>query len=165
MDSIKASGPKFGQILPAIDWIVWRSADSRSREILTSSDYLSGTSESCSLSFSRSSSPVVLQYFNMARLGYAGYRNAALLAHSRAMRFWALLESTGWFANCQAIEKTKLSTPSTPMTLPMVAFQFSEWSKTQNPQLSEERLSDYLLQKGVSVPCTCSEPFSYTRVC
>jgi len=74
VQSINASGHKFGLVFPGVGWIVWQEPDALPRELVLSCDLLGGSIDTFTLNFSRSGAPVVAQYYNFLRLGFEGYR-------------------------------------------------------------------------------------------
>jgi len=74
VQSINASGHKYGLVYPNIGWIVWRDADALPEDLVFNVNYLGGTTPTFALNFSRSGAYVVAQYFTMVRLGREGFR-------------------------------------------------------------------------------------------
>ena len=64
-----------GLVYPGLGTVVFRDATIVPEDLLMDIDYLSGAMRNYSLNFSRASSGVVLQYYNVLRLGKAGYRH------------------------------------------------------------------------------------------
>ena len=74
VQSINASGHKYGLVYPNLGWIVWRDADGLPNDLVFKVDYLGGKASTFSLNFSRAASPVIAQYYTMVRLGRDGFR-------------------------------------------------------------------------------------------
>jgi glutamate decarboxylase len=74
VQSINASGHKFGLVYPGVGWIVWSEPDSVPKELIFECNLLGGKMDTFTLNFSRSGAPVVAQYYNFLRLGFEGYR-------------------------------------------------------------------------------------------
>jgi glutamate decarboxylase len=74
VQSINASGHKYGLVYPGLGWVLWRDPDALPEELVFHVDYLGGDMPTFSLNFSRPGSQVVAQYYNFLRLGRAGYR-------------------------------------------------------------------------------------------
>jgi glutamate decarboxylase len=72
--SINTSGHKYGLVYPGVGWIVWREVSDLHPDLIFSVDYLGGTMPTLAINFSRPASQVVAQYYNLIRLGKAGYR-------------------------------------------------------------------------------------------
>ncbi|MHB1391232.1 MAG: glutamate decarboxylase [Thermoleophilia bacterium] len=74
VQSINASGHKYGLVYPGVGWIIWRDQAALPQELIFRVNYLGGEMPTFSLNFSRPGSQVVAQYYNFLRLGKAGYR-------------------------------------------------------------------------------------------
>ena len=75
VQSINASGHKYGLVYPNLGWIVWRNKDGAARASSCSTSTTSaGLMPTFALNFSRSGAFVVAQYFTMIRLGREGFR-------------------------------------------------------------------------------------------
>jgi glutamate decarboxylase len=97
VQSINASGHKFGLVYPGVGWALWRDASALPDELVFKVDYLGGEMPTFTLNFSRPGAQVVGQYYNFLRLGTEGYR--AVQAASRATAMWlsAAIEALGPF--------------------------------------------------------------------
>ena len=71
--SINVSGHKYGLVYPGIGWAIWRNADDLADELIFHDNYLGNDQSTFDLNFSKSASGVVGQYYNLIRLGRAGY--------------------------------------------------------------------------------------------
>jgi glutamate decarboxylase len=74
VQSINASGHKYGLVYPGLGWVLWRDPGALPEELVFHVDYLGGDMPTFSLNFSRPGAQVVAQYYNFLRLGRAGYR-------------------------------------------------------------------------------------------
>jgi glutamate decarboxylase len=74
VQSINASGHKFGLVYPGVGWVVWRNPDALPDDLVFNVNYLGGNMPTFALNFSRPGSQIVAQYFNFVRLGFDGYR-------------------------------------------------------------------------------------------
>jgi glutamate decarboxylase len=74
VQSINASGHKFGLVYPGIGWALWRDSDALPDDLVFRVNYLGGEMPTFALNFSRPGSQVVAQYYNFLRLGRDGYR-------------------------------------------------------------------------------------------
>ncbi len=74
VQSINASGHKFGLVYPGVGWVLWRDAAALPKELVFEVDYLGGSMPTFALNFSRPGAQVVAQYYNFLRLGREGYR-------------------------------------------------------------------------------------------
>ncbi|MGC8463475.1 MAG: glutamate decarboxylase [Acidimicrobiales bacterium] len=73
VQSINASGHKYGLVYPGVGWAVWRSADALPKELVFDVDYLGGSMPTFGLNFSRPGAQIVAQYYNFVRLGADGF--------------------------------------------------------------------------------------------
>jgi glutamate decarboxylase len=71
--SINTSGHKYGLVYPGVGWAIWRDRDDLPEELLFHDNYLGSDQITFDLNFSKSSSQVVAQYYNLIRLGREGY--------------------------------------------------------------------------------------------
>src|SRR4051812_38625879 len=74
VQSINASGHKYGLVFPGVGWAVWRDHDALPEELVFHVNYLGGDMPTFALNFSRPGAQVVAQYYNFLRLGFEGYR-------------------------------------------------------------------------------------------
>jgi glutamate decarboxylase len=82
VQSINASGHKYGGVLPGVGWVLWRKDDCLPQELRFDVNYLGGITPTIGINFSRSGAQVVAQYYNFIHLGRRGFekRMAALEA-------------------------------------------------------------------------------------
>jgi glutamate decarboxylase len=74
VQSINASGHKYGLVYPGVGWAVWRDEAALPRDLVFNVNYLGGNMPTFALNFSRPGSEVVAQYHMLASLGRHGYR-------------------------------------------------------------------------------------------
>ncbi len=86
VQSINASGHKYGLVYPGVGWAIWRSADALPRELVFDVNYLGGDMPTFGLNFSRPGSEVVAQYYNFLRLGRDGFRRVQQAGRDIAQR-------------------------------------------------------------------------------
>jgi glutamate decarboxylase len=73
VQSINASGHKYGLVYPGVGWAIWRNKAALPEDLIFNVNYLGGNMPTFALNFSRPGSEVVCQYFNFLSLGHAGY--------------------------------------------------------------------------------------------
>ncbi|MCL5116657.1 MAG: glutamate decarboxylase [Firmicutes bacterium] len=73
VQSINASGHKYGLVYPGLGWAIWRHRDALPKELVFEVSYLGGSMPTFGLNFSRPGAQVLLQYYNFLRLGREGY--------------------------------------------------------------------------------------------
>jgi glutamate decarboxylase len=74
VQSINASGHKYGLVYPGVGWAIWRDPAALPRDLVFDVNYLGGHMPTFSLNFSRPGSEVIAQYFMFTSLGHEGYR-------------------------------------------------------------------------------------------
>jgi glutamate decarboxylase len=85
VQSINASGHKYGLVYPGVGWAVWRDQAALPRDLIFDVDYLGGQMPTFALNFSRSGAPVAAQYYNLIRLGREGYRRVQQASRDTAL--------------------------------------------------------------------------------
>ncbi len=73
VQSINASGHKYGLVYPGVGWAIWRDAEALPKDLVFDVNYLGGHMPTFALNFSRPGSEVIAQYFMFLLLGKAGY--------------------------------------------------------------------------------------------
>jgi glutamate decarboxylase len=85
VQSINASGHKYGLVYPGVGWAIWRNKEALPEDLVFNVNYLGGNMPTFALNFSRPGSEVIAQYFMFATLGFEGYtavmQNAQDVAH------------------------------------------------------------------------------------
>jgi glutamate decarboxylase len=74
VQSINASGHKYGLVYPGVGWAVWRNEEALPRDLVFNVNYLGGNMPTFALNFSRPGSEVIAQYYMFTTLGRDGYR-------------------------------------------------------------------------------------------
>lgn len=162
--SINASGHKYGQALLAVGWIIWREKEWIPQGLLLESSYLRGTQTAYTLSFSKSSVPIVAQYYQFYQQGMSGYRLRIGRYLEIAKALSLELENTGYFTCLSPVHltyrskaKSKISGCSngcsmTDPGIPVVVFALSDDAKKRYPGLDLSNLSDSLHEMKLSIP-------------
>jgi glutamate decarboxylase len=75
VQSINASGHKYGLVYPGVGWVVWRTKEALPRDLVFDVNYLGGHMPTFALNFSRPGSQVIAQYFMFVSLGFEGYQH------------------------------------------------------------------------------------------
>ena len=73
VQSINASGHKYGLVYPGVGWAIWRDKAALPRDLVFDVNYLGGHMPTFSLNFSRPGSEVIAQYYMFMALGRKGY--------------------------------------------------------------------------------------------
>jgi glutamate decarboxylase len=137
VQSINASGHKYGLVYPGVGWAVWRDRDALPDDLVFDVDYLGGSMPTFALNFSRSGAPVAAQYYNLIRLGRAGY--TAVQQQSRDVARW-LADEIAELGPYRLI--------SDGSELPVFAFAIGE----QDPGFDVYDISEALRVRGWLVP-------------
>ncbi|MGZ4194046.1 MAG: glutamate decarboxylase, partial [Solirubrobacteraceae bacterium] len=74
VQSINASGHKYGLVYPGVGWALWREKEALPSDLVFDVNYLGGSMPTFALNFSRPGSEVIAQYFMFVALGANGYR-------------------------------------------------------------------------------------------
>jgi glutamate decarboxylase len=97
VQSINASGHKYGLVYPGIGWALWREAAALPEDLVFRVNYLGGDMPTFALNFSRPGSQVVAQYYTFLRLGHEGYRAVQQGCQDVAMRLSSAIAQLGPF--------------------------------------------------------------------
>jgi glutamate/tyrosine decarboxylase-like PLP-dependent enzyme len=79
VQSINASGHKYGLVPPGLGWIVFKDRKVFNEELVFYVNYLGGEAPTATLNFSKGSSTVLMQYFMFLRLGREGYTRVMIV--------------------------------------------------------------------------------------
>ena len=85
VQSINASGHKYGLVYPGVGWVIWRNPEALPDDLVFNVNYLGGNMPTFALNFSRPGNQVVAQYYNFLRLGFDGYRAVQQASRDVAM--------------------------------------------------------------------------------
>ncbi len=97
VQSINASGHKYGLVYPGVGWVVWRDAEALPEDLVFRVNYLGGNMPTFALNFSRPGNQVVTQYYNLIRLGFEGYRAIQQACRNVATRLASGIAELGPF--------------------------------------------------------------------
>jgi len=89
VQSINASGHKYGLVYPGVGWAIWRNPEALPDDLVFHVNYLGGDMPTFALNFSRPGNHVVAQYYNFVRLGFEGFREVQQAARDVAMHIAA----------------------------------------------------------------------------
>ncbi|CAK9148547.1 unnamed protein product [Ilex paraguariensis] len=116
--SINVSGHKYGLVYAGIGWVIWRSKEDLPEELIFHINYLGADQPTFTLNFSKGSSQVIAQYYQLIRLGYEGHQNVMENCRDNALALKQGLEKTGRF-----------NIVSKDNGVPVVAFSLKEKSR------------------------------------
>lgn len=74
VQSINASGHKFGLVPPGLGWVIFRERKIFNEDLVFYVNYLGGEMPTATLNFSRNAAQIAYQYYAFLRLGFEGYR-------------------------------------------------------------------------------------------
>ncbi|CAN4113884.1 unnamed protein product [Withania somnifera] len=134
--SINVSGHKYGLVYAGIGWVIWRTKQDLPEELIFHINYLGADQPTFTLNFSKGSSQVIAQYYQLIRLGYEGYRNVMENCRENAIVLREGLEKTGRF---NIVSKDE--------GVPLVAFSLKD-----NTLHNEFEVSETLRRFGWIVP-------------
>jgi glutamate decarboxylase len=137
VQSINASGHKYGLVYPGVGWAIWRDPAALPRDLVFDVNYLGGHMPTFALNFSRPGSEVIAQYFMFASLGHEGYRKVIQRCQDVAMHI-----------SSQIAEMGPYELLSDGSDLPVFAFTLKEGKRNY----SVYDVSDRLRQHGWLVP-------------
>lgn len=140
--SINVSGHKYGLVYAGIGWCIWRSKENLPDELIFHINYLGTDQPTFTLNFSKGSSQVIAQYYQLIRLGFEGYKNIMENCQENAMVLKEGLEKTGRF-----------NIVSKENGVPLVAFSLKD-----NSCHNEFEVSDLLRRFGWIVPAYTMPP-------
>ncbi len=95
VQSINASGHKYGLVYPGVGWAVWRDGPALPEQLVFKVNYLGGQMPTFALNFSRPGSEVIAQYFMFLALGCEGYRRVMQNARDIALSLSAEIAKLG----------------------------------------------------------------------
>ncbi|KAH6803743.1 glutamate decarboxylase [Perilla frutescens var. frutescens] len=140
--SINVSGHKYGLVYAGIGWVIWRNKIDLPDELIFHINYLGADQPTFTLNFSKGSSQIIAQYYQLIRLGHEGYRNIMENCQENAMVLKEGLEKTGRF-----------NIVSKDHGVPLVAFSLKDSSRH-----NEFEISDVLRRFGWIVPAYTMPP-------
>ncbi len=97
VQSINASGHKFGLVYPGIGWVIFRERKIFNEDLVFYVNYLGGESATATLNFSRNAAPIIAQAYLFLRLGYKGYERVLRLTVDNAEHLRNRLVESGYF--------------------------------------------------------------------
>ncbi|MFT4086343.1 MAG: glutamate decarboxylase [Gordonia sp. (in: high G+C Gram-positive bacteria)] len=136
--SINTSGHKYGLVYPGLGWVVWRDTESLPESMVFHCAYLGGNMPTLALNFSRPGAQVLLQYYQLLRLGRKGYH--ALQQNSI---------DVATYLSAEIAKMGPFDLVSKGDTIPVFAWTLK---KDANPNWNLFDLQDRLRMKGWLVP-------------
>ena len=140
--TINASGHKYGLVYPGLGWLIFRDKADLPDDLVFKVNYLGGEMPTYTLNFSRGGGMVIAQYYNLIRMGKAGYTRIMKNMMSTAQYLGGKIKNSGKFVM-----------QSTPKLMPLVTFQLKG-----KPGFTEYDLSDKLREHGWIAPAYSMPP-------
>ena len=137
VQSINASGHKYGLVYPGVGWALWRDADALPDDLVFKVNYLGGSMPTFALNFSRPGSEVVAQYFMFLSLGKSGFAEVQNNSSAVAQHISAGVEALGPY---------RLITDGTDLPV----FAFTTRPEVENYTVFD--VSDRMRERGWLVP-------------
>ncbi|HTI16467.1 MAG TPA: glutamate decarboxylase [Trinickia sp.] len=97
VQSINASGHKYGLAPPGLGWVVFRERKVFNENLVFYVNYLGGEMPTATLNFSRNSFQIAVQYYLFIRLGFDGYKRVMQHTLDNAMELREMLIKSGYF--------------------------------------------------------------------
>lgn len=95
--SINVSGHKYGLVYPGVGWLIFKDKKFLSDDLIFEVNYLGGIIPTFNLNFSKGSSMIIAQYYNLLRLGKKGYSNIMNNLMETATYLADALKESGYF--------------------------------------------------------------------
>ncbi|PIN25514.1 Glutamate decarboxylase/sphingosine phosphate lyase [Handroanthus impetiginosus] len=140
--SINVSGHKYGLVYAGVGWVVWRSKEDLPDELVFHINYLGSDQPTFTLNFSKGSSQIIAQYYQLIRLGVEGYKSIMENCTSNAKLLKEGIARTG-----------KFNILSKDIGVPLVTFSLKDTTK-----YTVFQISDYLRRFGWIVPAYTMPP-------
>jgi glutamate decarboxylase len=123
VQSINASGHKYGLVAPGLGWVVFRDRSIFNENLVFYVNYLGGEAPTATLNFSKGSATVLMQYYQILRLGRKGYAAVMQQAVDHALFLRDRLTKSGVF---QIMNKTQ-RIPVVALTLDKSVKKYNEF--------------------------------------
>jgi len=149
--SINVSGHKYGLAYAGVGWAIWRDKSFLPDEILFTVNYLGSPQVSFTLNFSKSAVQVIGQYYQLLRLGRAGY--TAIMTNLTSTADFLAQE----IVNFDQGERFELLSEINGAGLPLVA-----WRLKKEGKYDEFAIARTLRSRGWIVPAYTMAPHTET---
>lgn len=123
VQSINASGHKFGLVPPGLGWVIFRERKVFNDDLMFYVNYLGGEMPTATLNFSRNAAQIALQYYGFIRLGFEGYERIMKQTVENSKYLRDLLVDSGYFTIMNETQRI----PVVALTLKESYTNFSEF--------------------------------------
>jgi glutamate decarboxylase len=127
VQSINASGHKFGLVFPGIGWLIFRDKEALPDDLVFYENYLGKEDATFTLNFSTGAAMVLAQYYMLIRMGRSGYRWLMEAMQENAEALGERIMELGPFQLIDGGEQ-----------LPLVAFNLAEEQSYDEFDISSE---------------------------
>ncbi len=97
VQSINASGHKFGLTPPGLGWVIFRERKLFNEDLVFYVNYLGGEMPTATLNFSRNAFQIAVQYYMFLRGGFDGYQRVMKHTLDNAIALREMLIDSGYF--------------------------------------------------------------------
>lgn len=123
VQSINASGHKFGLTPPGIGWVVFRERKIFNEDLVFYVNYLGGEMPTATLNFSRNAFQIAVQYYQFLRLGFDGFKRIMSHTVENATLLRNKLVESGYFTIMNETQRI----PVVALTLDKSVKNFNEF--------------------------------------
>jgi glutamate decarboxylase len=141
VQSINASGHKFGLVPPGIGWVVFKERKIFNEELIFYVNYLGGEMPTATLNFTRGTAPIAVQAYMMLRLGRDGYTRIMRQNLDNAIHLRKRLVDSGYFVIMNEAQRI----PVVALTLDQRVKNFNEFDVSAKVRESGWVLSAYTM--------------------
>jgi glutamate decarboxylase len=141
VQSINASGHKFGLVPPGLGWVVFKERKIFNEELIFYVNYLGGEMPTATLNFTRGTAPIAVQAYMMLRLGRDGYTRVMRHTLDNAVHLRKRLVDSGYFLVMNEMQRI----PVVALTLDKRVKNFNEFDVSSKVRESGWVLSAYTM--------------------
>ncbi|WP_028217447.1 glutamate decarboxylase [Paraburkholderia oxyphila] len=141
VQSINASGHKYGLTPPGLGWVVFRDRKVFNEDLVFYVNYLGGEMPTATLNFSRNGFQLAVQYYQFLRLGFEGYRRVMQHTLDNALALREMLVKSGYFTIMNDTQRI----PVVAVTLDKKITRFNEFDVSNKVREKGWVLSAYTM--------------------
>ena len=141
VQSINASGHKYGLTPPGLGWVVFRDRKVFNEDLVFYVNYLGGEMPTATLNFSRNGFQLAVQYYQFLRLGFDGYKRVMQHTLDNALALREMLVKSGYFTIMNDTQRI----PVVAVTLDKKVTRFNEFDVSNKVREKGWVLSAYTM--------------------
>jgi glutamate decarboxylase len=141
VQSINASGHKFGLVPPGLGWVIFRERKVFNEDLVFYVNYLGGEMPTATLNFSRNGFQIAVQYYMFLRQGFEGYRRIMRHTLDNAIALRKTLVDSGYFTIMNETQRI----PVVAVTLDPKITKFNEFDVSNKVREKGWVLSAYTM--------------------